>query len=97
MFSKWKTETHEEAFQTKIGHSIKESWTVHDTPGNQSRTKKAGSHMWKFRIGGKTGQPEFEHDVTFQIYLERKGSYKACDDYDRQEVVTDKAVYLLRE
>ena len=39
--------------QTKIGHSIKESWTMHDTPGNQSRTKKAGSHMWKFRIGGK--------------------------------------------
>ena len=39
--------------QTMIGHSIKENWTMHDTPGNQSRTKKAGSHMWRFRVGGK--------------------------------------------
>lgn len=39
--------------QTKLGHSIKSSWTMHDNPGNTDRTKKAGSNMWKFRIGGK--------------------------------------------
>lgn len=39
--------------QTQIGHSIREGWTMHDTPGNQSRTKRAGSHMWRFRVGGK--------------------------------------------
>lgn len=39
--------------QTKLGHPLDSSWTMHDNPGNADRTKKAGSNMWQFRIGGK--------------------------------------------
>ncbi|MDE6852885.1 MAG: prealbumin-like fold domain-containing protein, partial [Lachnospiraceae bacterium] len=44
-----------------------------------------------FKIRGEdTGEAEFEHDVTFQVYLKDAKSYDACDDYDRRVIVTDK-------
>ena len=40
--------------QTKLGHSVSSSWTMYDNQSKESRTKKEGSNMWQFRIGGKT-------------------------------------------
>ena len=45
--------TEVELHQAQIGHSISNSWTMYDNQNKESRTKKEGSHMWQFRIGGK--------------------------------------------
>lgn len=44
---------------------------------------------------GQTGQLKPEVNVTFQIYYSEKGSYDACDDYERAIVTTDKNGYAI--
>ena len=47
----------------------------------------------KYDSDGKTGLLHPEANATFQVYLMKKGSYDACDDYERAIIKTDETGY----
>ncbi len=47
----------------------------------------------KYYSEEKTGPLNYEANATFQVYLAKKGSYEACDDYERAIIRTDKNGY----
>ncbi|MCM1245289.1 MAG: SpaA isopeptide-forming pilin-related protein [Roseburia sp.] len=47
----------------------------------------------KYVSEGQTGLLDYEADTTFQVYLTRKKSYDACDEYERAVIRTDKKGY----
>lgn len=47
----------------------------------------------KYDSDGKTGPLHPEANATFQVYLTRKGSYDACDKYERALIKTDEKGY----
>ena len=42
----------------------------------------------KYFSEGQTGMLDYEINTTFQVYLTRKGSYDACDEYERAIIKT---------
>lgn len=65
---------------------------VHEKVNTAIKGKVA---LQKYINYGQTGQLNKEINVTFQIYLTRKGSYDACDEYERATVTTDKNGYAI--
>lgn len=47
----------------------------------------------KYDSDGQTGPLNPEANATFQVYLTEKGSYDACDDYERAIIHTDEKGY----
>ena len=63
-----------------------------DFPNESIRGKIA---IQKYFSGGKTGEIHPEIGAQFQVYLEKKGSYDACDDYDRDFLtIIDESGYV---
>ena len=59
--------------------------------GNQPILGKVA--IQKYYSEGQSGPLNYEANTTFQVYLTRKGSYDACDDYERAVIKTDKNGY----
>lgn len=49
----------------------------------------------KYYSDGQTGILNYEAKTTFQVYLTKKGSYDACDDYERATITTDENGYAI--
>ena len=49
----------------------------------------------KYYSEGQTGPLNAEAGTTFQVYLTSKGSYDACDDYERATIKTDANGYAI--
>lgn len=47
----------------------------------------------KYFSQGQTGMLDYEINTTFQVYLTRKGSYDACDKYERAMIKTGEKGY----
>lgn len=47
----------------------------------------------KYFSQGQTGMLDYEINTTFQVYLTRKGSYAACDKYERAMIKTGEKGY----
>ena len=47
----------------------------------------------KYFSEGQTGMLNYEINTTFQVYLTRKGSYDACDEYERAVIKTGEKGY----
>ena len=47
----------------------------------------------KYFSAGQTGMLDYEINTTFQVYLTRKGSYDACDEYERAVIKTGEKGY----
>ena len=47
----------------------------------------------KYFSNGQTGMLDYEINTTFQVYLTRKGSYDACDEYERAVIKTGEKGY----
>ena len=47
----------------------------------------------KYFSQGQTGLLDYEINTTFQVYLTRKGSYDACDEYERAVIKTGEKGY----
>lgn len=47
----------------------------------------------KYFSQGQTGMLDYEINTTFQVYLTRKGSYDACDKYERAMIKTSEKGY----
>lgn len=47
----------------------------------------------KYVSEGQTGMLDYEINTTFQVYLTRKGSYEACDEYERAVIKTGEKGY----
>lgn len=47
----------------------------------------------KYFSEGQTGLLDYEINTTFQVYLTRKGSYEACDQYERAIIKTGEKGY----
>ncbi len=47
----------------------------------------------KYFSNGQTGMLNYEINTTFQVYLTRKGSYDACDEYERSIIKTGEKGY----
>lgn len=47
----------------------------------------------KYFSGGQTGMLDYEINTTFQVYLTRKGSFDACDEYERAVIKTGEKGY----
>lgn len=59
--------------------------------GNQPILGKVA--VQKYDSEGQTGSLHPEANATFQVFLKRKGSYDACDDYERAIIHTDENGY----
>lgn len=59
--------------------------------GNQPVLGKVA--VQKYDSEGQTGPLHPEANATFQVFLKRKGSYNACDDYERAIIHTDENGY----
>lgn len=59
--------------------------------GNQPILGKVA--IMKYDSDGKTGPLHPEANTTFQVYLSKKESYDACDDYERAIIKTDEKGY----
>ena len=59
--------------------------------GNQPILGKVA--VQKYDSDGQTGPLHPEANATFQVYLKRKGSYDACDDYERALIHTNENGY----
>ncbi len=59
--------------------------------GNQPIFGKVA--VQKYDSEGQTGSLHPEANATFQVFLKRKGSYDACDDYERAIINTDENGY----
>ncbi|MBR1865739.1 MAG: hypothetical protein IJ801_04460 [Lachnospiraceae bacterium] len=55
--------------------------------GNQPVLGKVA--VQKYYSDGESGTLDAEANTTFQVYLTSKGSYDACDDYERATIKTD--------
>lgn len=49
----------------------------------------------KYYSDGQTGILNYEAKTTFQVYFTKKGSYDACDDYERATITTDENGYAI--
>ena len=49
----------------------------------------------KYYSDGDTGELAAEANATFQVYLTSKGSFDACDNYERAEIKTDNQGYAI--
>lgn len=61
--------------------------------GNQPVLGKVA--VQKYASDGETGELDPEVNTTFQVYLKSKGSYDACDEYERATIKTDKTGYAV--
>lgn len=61
--------------------------------GNQPILGKVA--IQKHYFDGETGELSAEANATFQIYLTSKGSYDACDNYERAIIKTDQNGYAV--
>lgn len=57
---------------------------THETP------KFGNLQVFKVLSDGSTGEAQFEEGSTFDIYLKSKGSYGACDEYERATITIGK-------
>lgn len=84
-----------DALTVKVDASNKAAEYTYDLAteeyGNQPILGKVA--VQKYDSEGQTGLLHPEANATFQVFLKRKGSYDACDDYERAIIHTDENGY----